>query len=162
MDAEKVKDVLLHYYGRISSADEERRRDMYNYAIDHGCLSYEDDLSETKSKRQWEEFNLIIDRMIKQYWKEVFVKRRNEIKKCYEKPMFSPQLRWNNKFRTPKLENYTPIIAINDLVNDKYVVCAIPNDKVEFMLMQLERTPIVIAQYDSIDEMVRDGWSLRS
>ena len=32
----------------------------------------------------------------------------------------------------------------------------------EFMLMQLERTPVVVAQYESLDEMVRDGWCVGS
>ncbi len=74
--------------------------------------------------------------------------------------MFSPLLKWNDKYKTPELEGYTPIIAINDLVKYNYVVCAIPNEKVEFMLMQLNRTDKVLAEYDSLEKMVEDGWRM--
>ena len=72
----------------------------------------------------------------------------------YESPMYSPQLKWNEKYKTPELQDYTPIIAIYDLVRYNYVVCAIPNEKVEFMLCQLNRTDKVLAEYDSLEEMV--------
>ena len=79
---------------------------------------------------------------------------------CYESPMFSPQLKWNEKYITPELQDYTPIIAIMDLVKYNYVVCAIPNEKVELMLIQLNRTDKVLAKYDSLEEMVEDGWCM--
>lgn len=91
------------------------------------------------------------------------IKRQSELfKKHYDEPMFSPLLKWNDKYKTPELEGYTPIIAINDLVKYNYVVCAIPNEKVEFMLMQLNRTDKVLAEYDSLEEMVNDGWRMGS
>jgi hypothetical protein len=40
------------------------------------------------------------------------------------------------------------------------VVCAIPNEKVEFMLRQLNRTDKVLAEYDSLEKMVEDGWRM--
>lgn len=89
------------------------------------------------------------------------IKRQSELfRKHYDEPMFSPMLRWNKKYKTSELKNYTPIIAINDLVERNYVVCAIPNEKVEFMLMQLNRTDKVLAEYDSLEEMVEDGWCM--
>ena len=89
------------------------------------------------------------------------IKRQSELfKKHYDEPMFSPLLKWNDKYKTPELEGYTPIIAINDLVNRNYVVCAIPNEKVEFLLMQLNRTDKVLAEYDSLEKMVEDGWRM--
>jgi hypothetical protein len=89
------------------------------------------------------------------------IKRQSELfKKHYDEPMFSPLLKWNDKYKTPELEGYTPIIAINDLVKYNYVVCAIPNEKVEFMLMQLNRTDKVLAEYDSLEKMVEDGWRM--
>lgn len=78
----------------------------------------------------------------------------------YENPRFSPQLKWNEKYKTPELQDYTPIIAIMDLVKYNYVVCAIPNEKVEFLLMQFNRTDKVLAEYDSLEEMVEDGWCM--
>ena len=81
-------------------------------------------------------------------------------KQQYEEPMFSPQLKWNVKYKTPDLEDYTPIISIMDLVNYNYVVCAIPNEKVEFMLCELNRTNKVLVEYDSLEEMIEDGWRM--
>ena len=74
--------------------------------------------------------------------------------------MCSPQLKWNDIYKTPELQDYTPIIAINDLVNCNYVVCAIPNEKVEFMHIQLNRTDKVLAEYVSLEDMVKDGWCM--
>ncbi len=92
--------------------------------------------------------------------KSEFERQRAMFAEHYDTPIVSPQLRWNEKYLTPELENYTPIIAINDLVYKKYVVCAIPKEKVEFMLMQIRRTDIVLAEYASLDEMVLDGWRM--
>ena len=78
----------------------------------------------------------------------------------YENPRFSPQLKWNEKYKTPELQDYTPIIAIMDLVKYNYVVCAIPKEKVKFMLCELNRTDKVLAEYDSLEEMVEDGWCM--
>ena len=86
--------------------------------------------------------------------------RKKEFKKHYDSPIVSPKLRWNKKYKTSELENYTPIIAINDLVKRNYVVCAIPNEKVKMFLMQLERTDKVLAEYDSLEKMVEDGWCM--
>lgn len=88
--------------------------------------------------------------------------RKNEFKEHYDSPIVSPQLRWNKKYKTTELEKYTPIIAINDLVEGNYVVCAIPNEEVEMFLMQLTRTDKVIAEYNSLEEMVDDGWRMGS
>lgn len=79
---------------------------------------------------------------------------------CYESTMYSPQLKWNEKYKTPELQDYTPIIAIKDLVDYNYVVCAIPNEKVEYLLCQFQRTDKVLAEYDSMEEMVEDGWCM--
>lgn len=86
--------------------------------------------------------------------------RKKEFKKHYDSPIVSPQLRWNKKYKTSELENYTPIIAINDLEKYNYVVCAIPNEKVKMFLMQLDRTDKVLAEYDSLEKMVEDGWRM--
>ena len=80
--------------------------------------------------------------------------------KHYDEPICSPQLKWNEKYKTPELEDYTPIIAIMDLVKHNYVVCAIPNEKVKFMLCQLHRTDKVLVEYDSLEAMVEDGWCM--
>ena len=81
-------------------------------------------------------------------------------KQQYEEPMYSPQLKWNVKYKPPELKDYTPIIAIMDLVDNNYVVCAIPSEEVKFLLSQLHRTDKVIAEYDSLEAMVEDGWCM--
>lgn len=88
--------------------------------------------------------------------------RKQEFKEHYDSPIVSPQLRWNKKYKTTELEKHTPIIAINDLVERNYVVCAIPNEKVEMFLMQITRTDKVIAEYKTLEEMVEDGWRMGS
>lgn len=161
MDKERVKNFLKNYLPMEFVSDEDKRA-MYKATIEYGYLHYEGDLSEGERKRQREEFEDIIDEMMKQYAEKEFNRQRSLFAEHYDAPMVSPQLRWNEKFLTPELENYTPIIAIDDLVNYNYVVCAMPNEKVGYMLMQLKRTPVVIAQYDSLDEMVSDGWRMGS
>ena len=37
---------------------------------------------------------------------------------------------------------------------------AIPREKVEFMLIQLDRTDKVIVEYNSLEDMVEDGWCM--
>ena len=81
-------------------------------------------------------------------------------KQQYEEPMYSPQLKWNVKYKTPELKDYTPIIAIMDLVDNNYVVCAIPNEEVKFLLCHLHRTDKVLVEYDSLESMVEDGWCM--
>lgn len=89
------------------------------------------------------------------------IKRQLKLfKEHYDSPMFAPQLKWNIKYKTPELEGYIPIIAIKDLVDYNYVICAIPREKVGFMLIQLERTDKVIAEYNSLEDMVEDGWCM--
>lgn len=161
MDKERVRNFLKNYLP-MEFVSEEDKRAMYHAAIEYGYLHYEGDLSEGERKRQREEFEDLLDEMIEQYTEKEFNRQLSLFAEHYDSPIVSPQLHWNPKYLTPKLENYTPIIAINDLVNYQYVVCAIPNEKVEFMLMQLSRTADVIAQYDSLEEMVRDGWRMGS
>lgn len=40
------------------------------------------------------------------------------------------------------------------------LICAIPNEKVEFMLVQLNRTDKVLVEYNSLEDMVEDGWCM--
>lgn len=89
------------------------------------------------------------------------IKRQLKLfKEHYDSPICAPQLKWNIKYKTPEFEDYTPIIAINDLVYCNYVICAIPSEKVEFMLAQLNRTDKVLVEYNSLEDMVEDGWCM--
>ena len=89
------------------------------------------------------------------------IKRQLKLfKEHYDSPICAPQLKWNIKYKTPEFEDYTPIIAINDLVYCNDVICAIPSVKVEFMLVQLNRTDKVLLEYNSLEDMVEDGWCM--
>lgn len=109
-------------------------------------------------------FNLYLQRnVISKFFMNMntVIKRQLKLfKEHYDTPMYAPQLKWNIKYKTPELEDYTPIIAINDLVHYNYVICAIPSEKVEFMLIQLNRTDKVLVEYNSLEDMVEDGWCM--
>ena len=80
-------------------------------------------------------------------------------KEVYEDAMYAPLLRWNPKYQTSQFAGMTPYICIDDICDYKYVVCAIPNKDVTPMLQERFRRN-VIAEYDSLEEMVEDGWIL--
>lgn len=77
----------------------------------------------------------------------------------YDEAMYAPLLRWNLKYKTGNFDGMTPYICINDICDYKYVVCAIPDEEVTMMLQERFRRK-VIAEYNSIEEMVEDGWQL--
>lgn len=81
------------------------------------------------------------------------------IKKHYGSPMFSPIMRWNDKYLTEEFKGMIPYICINDLVNYQYVICAIPKEEVRMMLMEMNRKNVV-KEYDSLESMVIDGWRI--
>ena len=85
-------------------------------------------------------------------------------KEVYEDAMYAPLLRWNPKYETEDFAGMVPYICIKDICDYNYVVCAIPNVVVN---KQLEKGPLqemsrrkVIAEYNSLEEMVKDGWRL--
>lgn len=82
--------------------------------------------------------------------------------RVYEDAMYAPLLRWNPKFKTNETNEFdgmTPYICLNDICNYNYVVCAIPDEEVTMMLQERFRRK-VIAKYDTLEEMVKDGWIL--
>ena len=87
------------------------------------------------------------------------------ISEVYEDAKYAPLLRWNLKFKTKQFDGMTPYICLNDICHHKYVVCAIPDrdvDKMfqEYGMLQEFSRREVIAEYNSIEEMVEDGWRL--
>ena len=83
----------------------------------------------------------------------------NLFKEVYEDAMYAPLLRWNAKYHREEFNGMTPYICIHDICDYNYVVCAIPNDKVTMMLQELNRGKVIV-EYNSIEEMVEDGWQL--
>lgn len=80
-------------------------------------------------------------------------------KQVYHDAMYAPLLRWNLKYKTEKYNGMTPYICIDDIVNYKYVVCAIPDEEVTMKLQEFHRRNMIV-EYNSIEEMVNDGWIL--
>ena len=85
-------------------------------------------------------------------------------KDVYKDAMYAPLLKWNVKFKTEEFDGMAPYICINDICDYNYVVCAIPNEEVD---KQLQKGPLqelsrrkVIAEYNSLEDMVKDGWRL--
>ncbi len=80
-------------------------------------------------------------------------------KQVYDDAKYAPFVRWNPKYKTEKYNGMTPYICIDDIVNYKYVVCAIPDEEVKMMLQEQHRRNVIV-EYNSIEEMVEDGWRL--
>ena len=80
-------------------------------------------------------------------------------KQVYDLAKYAPYVRWNPKYKTEKFNEMTPYICIDDIVNYKYVICAIPDEEVTMALQELHRRNVIV-EYNSIEEMVNDGWIL--
>ena len=80
-------------------------------------------------------------------------------KQVYDLAKYAPYVRWNPKYKTEKFNEMTPYICIDDIVNYNYVICAIPDEEVTMALQELHRRNVIV-EYNSIEEMVKDGWRL--
>ena len=80
-------------------------------------------------------------------------------KKVYDDAMCAPYLRWNPKYKTKEFSGMTPYICIADICDYNYVVCAIPDNEAHMMLQEQERRNVIV-EYNSVEEMVEDGWRL--
>ena len=80
-------------------------------------------------------------------------------KQVYEDAMYAPYVRWNPKYKTGKFKGMTPYICIDDICDYKYVICAIPEAVATTPLHELHRRNVIV-EYNSIEEMVADGWRL--
>ena len=80
-------------------------------------------------------------------------------KQVYDDAMYAPYVRWNPKYKTEEFNGMTPYICIDDICDYKYVVCAIPDEEAVTMLQEQQRRNVIV-EYNSIEEMVEDGWRL--
>jgi len=69
----------------------------------------------------------------------------------------APVFKKNKKYCTGKFADLTPYISYNDVRNDKYIIRARPLG--ENNSFDSEERDIII-QYDSIEQLVKDGWRL--
>jgi hypothetical protein len=79
------------------------------------------------------------------------------IREIFEKLSMTPLFNFNPKYYQFRYENMTPYITYNDLVSDKYIIRVRPSDIMDSIDNE-ERE--IIVQYDSIKQMIGDGWTL--
>ena len=97
--------------------------------------------------------------MKNKYTKQEYDRQKRMLKNIYECPQFAPQFYWNEKYRTEEMEDKIPYISIQDLLDYKYVICAMPQSQVEPILLEFGRHEVV-KEYSSLDELVEDNWRL--
>ena len=162
INEESYKRHLQNYIGEDTS-----RRTLYNWDIADGLLTPESDLTEYEAKQQWETFNRLLDELENEWVEREYARQENMLQQMYDAPQYSPLMHWNEKYKTAAFENMTPVICIQDLVEWKYAISAVPDEKVSEELKGFgipcffERGELVI-EYTSLDEMVRDGWRVGS
>lgn len=162
INEESYKKHLQNYIGEETS-----RRTLYNWDIADGLLTPESDLTEYEAQQQWETFNRLLDELEEERAEREYARQKNMLQRMYDAPQYSPLMHWNEKYKTAAFENMTPLICINDLVDWKYAISAVPDEKVSEELKDipipcfLERDKLVV-EYTSLDEMVRDGWRVGS
>lgn len=162
INEESYKKHLQNYIGEETS-----RRTLYNWDIADGLLTPESDLTEYEAQQQWETFNRLLDELEEERAEREYARQKNMLQRMYDAPQYSPLMHWNEKYKTAAFENMTPLICINDLVDWKYAISAVPDEKVSEELKDipipcfLERGKLVV-EYASLDEMVRDGWRVGS
>lgn len=93
------------------------------------------------------------------YTKQEYDRQKRMLKNIYDAPQFAPQFYWNAKYKTEEMKDKVPYIGIQDLLDYKYVMCAMPKKEVEMILFEFGRREVV-KEYNSLDELVEDGWRL--
>jgi hypothetical protein len=80
--------------------------------------------------------------------------QKRNLKAIYSAASLAPVFKENAKFCVNQFAELMPYIAYGDVMSYKFVIRATSdyNDKSE--------TNSVIVEYDSIDELVNDGWRL--
>ena len=162
INEESYKKHLQNYIGEDTS-----RRTLYNWDIEDGFLMPEFDLTEYEAKQQWETFNRLLDEVENESAEREYAHQKNMLQRMYNAPQYSPLMHWNEKYKTAAFENMTPVICIQDLVDWKYAISAVPDEKVSEELdgfcvpCFFERGKLIV-EYASLDEMVRDGWRVGS
>ena len=97
--------------------------------------------------------------MKNKYTKQEYGRQKRMLKNIYDMPQFAPQFYWNEKYLTEEMKDKVPYICIQDLLNYKYVICAMPKEQVEAILFEFGRHEVV-KEYNSLDELVEDDWRL--
>ena len=144
-----------------------RRKYLYQMEIEDGYLEPENDLSEREIDDQWEMFNRFMDELEDERRDKEYEFQKRMLEKIYDIPSYSPLMHWNEMYQTEEFDGLVPLICIKDLCDRKYVISAVPEEKVSkdietrYVPFQYQRGVFVV-EYESIDAMVRDGWRVGS
>lgn len=156
MKEEEMKRFIQNYF-----YDFENWESLYRGAIEFCVLLPEDEMEELEIENN------------KRKVMELYIERQEELEACeharqkklflehYNSPICSPRLHWNEEYLTEELEGTVPYISIQDLVDHHYVICAIPKEETGSMMCELKRRTVV-AEYETLDELVADGWRMGS
>lgn len=162
MTEERIKEQankLFDSQGISHDTSHKTIMDYYRVAIEYDYLQHEEDLSEFEIKRQRNAFEEAYEERVMASKRREYDRQKKMLKEIYEMPVFSPQFHWNQKYLSKKFENTVPYICLNDLLENKYAISAIPEDNTEMVMLVLERK-MLVKEYDNLDELVEDGWRL--
>ena len=81
------------------------------------------------------------------------------LKEIYRTANVSPVFRPNAKYASQIKENEVPYIALNDVLEELFIIRLLPFDDV------LQQFPITVegsmlVEYQSVEDLVKDGWEL--
>ena len=83
--------------------------------------------------------------------------QRKNIEAIYSAASMAPVFKQNSKYCINKFADLTPYISYNDVMSYKFIIRGRPSGEQNSFDAQ-ERD--IIAEYDSIESLVNDGWRL--
>ena len=86
-----------------------------------------------------------------------FEYQKKNLEAIYSAASMAPVFKSNPKHCTGKFADLTPYISYNDVMSYKFIIRGRPNDEHNSFDFQ-ERE--IIAEYDSLESLVNDGWRL--
>ena len=81
--------------------------------------------------------------------------QKERLNVIYDEALMSPGFSSNPKYCT---ENIFPYISYNDILQRKYIIRARPLTVIDRFDI---KDRIIIVSYNSLDELINDGWKLR-
>ena len=89
--------------------------------------------------------------------KNDFVFQRRALERLFDDASLAPIFRMNKKYFSEKYKDMVPYIAYDDVMGRKYIIRWRPNDVTNSFHNEKGE---IIAEYKSIEEIVKDGWEL--
>ena len=83
--------------------------------------------------------------------------QKKNLEAIYNAASLAPVFKHNPKYSTGKFNGLTPYISYDDIMNYKFIIRGRPvNEYNPFDAQKRE----IIAEYNTIEELVNDGWRL--